>query len=118
MDQDQAMPVKLSPKTAAWLPWGLFGLTVVAGIAGAALRISNSPLLGNDPTQPIVILLIPLFAIVGALIASRRPEHPLGWIFCALSVLFCLEFFAEQYADRGILTAPGSLPAVLAVAWV
>jgi signal transduction histidine kinase len=118
MDQDRGMFGKLAPRTAAWLAWGLFCLTVVAGIAGAALRISNSPVLGNDPTLPIVILLVPLFAIVGALIASRRPEHPLGWIFCALSVLFCLEFFAEQYADRGILMAPGSLPAVLAVAWV
>ncbi len=107
-----------SARTPARLAWGLFGLTVVAGIGGAALRISNSPVLGNDPSQPIVILLIPLFAVVGALIASRRPEHPLGWIFCALSLLFCLEFFAEQYADRGILTAPGSLPAVLLVAWV
>jgi signal transduction histidine kinase len=118
MDQDRGMLRKLGPKTIAWLPWGLFGLTVVAGIGGAALRISNSPVLGNDPSQPLVILLIPLFAVVGALIASRRPEHPLGWIFCALSLLFCLEFFAEQYADRGILTAPGSLPAVLPVAWV
>ncbi len=107
-----------SARTAARLAWGLFGLTVVAGIGGAALRISNSPVLGNDPSQPVVILLIPLFAVVGALIASRRPEHPLGWIFCALSLLFCLEFLTEQYADRGILTAPGSLPAVLPVAWV
>jgi len=107
-----------SARTAARLAWGLFGLTVVAGIGGAALRISNSPVLGNDPSQLIVILLIPLFAVIGALIASRRPEHPLGWIFCALSLLFCLEFLAEQYADRGILTAPGSLPAVLPVAWV
>jgi hypothetical protein len=105
------------PRTT-WLAWGLFCLTVVAAIAGVALRIGNSRVLGNDPTQPIVVLLIPLFASVGALIASRRPEHPLGWILCALSLLFCLEFFLEQYADRGIVIAPGSLPAVLAVAWV
>jgi signal transduction histidine kinase len=118
MAQDRGMLGRPSARTAARLAWGLFGLTVVAGIGGAALRISNSPVLGNDPSQPIVILLIPLFAVVGALIASRRPEHPLGWIFCGLSLLFCLEFFSEQYADRGILTAPGSLPAVLPVAWV
>jgi signal transduction histidine kinase len=118
MDQDRGVLGKLRPRTAARLAWGLFTLTVAAGIAGAGLRISNSPVLGIDPSEPIVILLIPLFAIVGALIASRRPGHPLGWIFCAMSLLFCLEFFGEQYADRGILTAPGSLPAVVAVAWV
>jgi hypothetical protein len=50
-----------------------------------------------------------VFPVVGALIASRRPGNPIGWLFCAEGFVFTLAVFAEAYASRALDT--GSLPA-------
>jgi MFS family permease len=57
------------------------------------------------------------FAVVGALIASRR-RNAVGWLMCAVGLGLVLFPFGEHYVLRGTVTAPGSLPAVAWVAWV
>ncbi|MGH2827372.1 MAG: hypothetical protein ACRDKF_10425 [Actinomycetota bacterium] len=58
------------------------------------------------------------YATVGALIASRHPKNPIGWLFCALGFVIALEFSGTEYLDIG---GPG-LHAVLRepqwLAWV
>ncbi len=46
--------------------------------------------------------------ILGGLIASRRPENPIGWMWLAIGLGFSLASFAGNYAayDLGILPAP------------
>src|ERR687889_2152987 len=39
------------------------------------------------------------FPTVGALVASRRPENPIGWIFCGTGLLYGVQAFAIGYAD-------------------
>jgi hypothetical protein len=56
---------------------------------------------------------------VGAMIASRRPENPIGWIFCVGGCLAAgVENFGAEYATYALLAEPGSLPGGEAVAWV
>jgi hypothetical protein len=58
------------------------------------------------------------FGSVGAFILTRRPGNRVGAILLAVGVVSgILEFFVE-YANVGLIAAPGSLPAAIWVAWV
>ena len=58
------------------------------------------------------------FTLVGALIASRRPRHPVGWLLLALGLLNALWTFALGYAREALVANPGSLPAGEAFGWL
>ena len=59
-----------------------------------------------------------LFGWFGALIVSRRPGHPIGWLLCAFGIVAGLTDFATEYAIYGLLTRPGAVPAAGAAAWL
>jgi hypothetical protein len=46
---------------------------------------------------------------VGAVLASRRPAHPVGWLLLAIGVSVILLGLADAYAAYGLLARPGSL---------
>ena len=56
-------------------------------------------------------------ATVGAIVLAHRPGNLIGRLFIALGVLATFQFLAEEYLAVGVITAPGSLPAVEWVAW-
>src|SRR5919204_6714533 len=64
-----------------------------------------------------VVIALAASGVVGALIVSNHPRHPIGWMFCALSFLFGASFFARGYAVQALVVAPGSLPFGQAMAW-
>lgn len=49
------------------------------------------------------------FPVVGALVASRRPENPVGWICLAVGLLWMFSSFTDVYGFYGV-TRPGSVP--------
>ena len=51
------------------------------------------------------------FAFVGALIATRRPRNPIGWLYLAFGLNCALVFAAHSYAYRALVMHPGTLPA-------
>lgn len=57
------------------------------------------------------------FPAVGALIFWRRPEHPIGWLFCAANLGWAINNSAASYARYALVTNPGSLPAGELMAW-
>ena len=72
-------------RTATWLAWSLCALS----LALTALSLLLLALNRSDPNTHIyeywqVDTLVPVsFSIIGAIIASRLPANPLGWLFCA-----------------------------------
>jgi hypothetical protein len=56
------------------------------------------------------------FSLIGALLASRRPRNPIGWMFLAMAVLLAVQGISGQYAIRGTHGHP--LPLVPWVAWM
>ncbi|HYF11024.1 MAG TPA: sensor histidine kinase [Actinomycetota bacterium] len=55
---------------------------------------------------------------VGAIVASRRPENPIGWIFCALGVLGGVMGLGAEYARWALLVEGGRPPGGRYAAWV
>jgi hypothetical protein len=55
--------------------------------------------------------------VVGFVLASRRPGNRIGWIFLGAGLTLGLGFFCQRYGQRGLVAAPGSLPAARAAAW-
>ncbi len=55
---------------------------------------------------------------VGAIVASRRPENPVGWLLCISDVAVSTSTFASAYAIYALLVQPDSLPAGEAMAWL
>ncbi|HEX2181098.1 MAG TPA: hypothetical protein VHH10_02355 [Rubrobacteraceae bacterium] len=107
----------MSERVAWWVAWVVCGLTL-AMIAGAvALAVPNqrdAVALGVPVEYGLRDMLFLLTeasaALVGALIASRRPRNPVGWLVSAHALCFTLGEFGRQYAIFGLLTEPGSLP--------
>ena len=107
----------MSARIASRLAWACVGLTVVLIVAGAVLvaaasRQSLPPDLAHLPGW--FELLSPLYAIafsiVGALIASRRPENRVGWVCCAIGLLSALSIFTTHYAGYARFVKPRWLP--------
>jgi hypothetical protein len=52
------------------------------------------------------------------LIASQRPENPIGWLFLAAALFYGIQIPGEEYAVYALLTNPGSLPLGAELAWL
>jgi hypothetical protein len=55
-------------------------------------------------------------ATIGALVANRRPRHPVGWLLLALGLSVAVDGVANGYVAYGAVARPGSLPAARQVA--
>jgi hypothetical protein len=95
----------------------MWALTVLALAATAwldhLLRLAGRPdLVQLDAGGASVVLSSVSAATAGAVLASRRPRHPVGWLLLAFGLLAqALTAFAEGYARYGLLARPGTLPA-------
>jgi hypothetical protein len=110
----------MSHRTATWLAWSLCALS----LALTALSLLLLALNRSDPNTHIyeywqVDTLVPVsFSIIGAIIASRLPANPLGWLFCAAACVAAVDHFSAEYALYALLAQPTSLPAGEALAWL
>jgi signal transduction histidine kinase len=58
------------------------------------------------------------WAVVGALIASRQPRNPIGWIFCGLTLFVALTSPAEALEERYYRDGAGSERVAETAAWL
>lgn len=98
-----------------WLAWGLWLVTAALGALMVVLvPISHRHDLG-DPTsfysaEIAAILVFQSFATVGAVLASRLPRNPVGWLFCSAAVLCQLANGVDAYAHFAIdRSLPGAV---------
>ena len=106
----------MSGRTAGWTAWGLWALTVLAMVPALRLASLNEPA-SSLQTTALISLVILAFSTVGTLIGSRRPENPIGWLFCCGAIIWILGELALEYGVYALITAPGTLPAGVWVAW-
>ena len=110
----------MSARAAAWLAWSLWALCVGLFALTLVLLVLTPPIRNTWPEALIVLLrVIALtFPTVGALIASRRPKNPIGWILCGTGLFTGVRSFAQAYADFGLVGRPGVLPAAEYMGWL
>jgi hypothetical protein len=98
------------------LAWALYALVL--------LLFATYPWLDRlvrDAGRPDLALLAPFVVApslaaltassVGAVLASRRPRHPVGWLLLALGLSMALGGLAAGYLPYTLIVRPGALPA-------
>jgi hypothetical protein len=102
----------------AWALWMLavLGLVVIAWLDHLS-RQAGRPELTQLTVGAVAPELAALSAAtVGAVLASRRSHHPVGWLLLALGLSLNASGVAVAYANYGLLARPGALPAARSVA--
>jgi hypothetical protein len=114
----------MSRRAATWLAWSLAALCVAVFVGSIALfvlaRSAEVPSSWNADLTVVGMLgsgLFLVFPLVGALIASRRPENPIGWLLLADGFLWMTTNMLDYYGVYG-LAEPGSLPFPLGAAGI
>jgi len=108
-------------RAAGWLAWSLAGLSVAMFVATGVLdalarsaRSSGEWFTVGSVSDAVISFLFLAFPIVGALIASRRPRNPIGWILLADGLLWMVLAVTDSYFVYGV-ARPSSVPYPVAI---
>ncbi len=99
------------------LAWSLCGLSVVLAVAGALLNVVGDPTRRDLDYRPAFFVAFLGFSVVGALIASRQPRTPIGWLLLAQGVCWELSGALAGYANYTLFFRPGRPPGGELAAW-
>ena len=93
-------------RTSSRIAWSLCASTLTLIFCAVVLSVLNR----YTPTDLLFLVTEAMAALVGGLVASRRPHNPVGWFVAGHALCFSLGEFARQYAVYGLLTEPSTLP--------
>ena len=110
-------------RTARWVAGGMAAAAVALIAGGLALAYVDQHLVAADLSSwhfvdvfEQVVSVSP--AVVGFVLASRRPGNRIGWLLLVAGLGLGLRAFTHQYALRALVAAPGSWPGGRVAAWV
>jgi hypothetical protein len=110
---------RISRRAASWLAWSVCALSLALTALSFLLIALSLP--QNAPIsfywlEPAVIAVG--YSIIGAVIASRLPNHPVGWLCCAIGFMGANQDFSGEYAVYALLVQPHPLPGARAMLWL
>src|SRR5215208_2989922 len=109
----------MSSRTAAWLAWSLCALSLALTALNfllIALILSLDAPIFFYWLEPTVVAVG--YSVIGAIIASRLPKDPVGWICCAIGFIAAVEHFSGEYAVYALLARhPEALPEGESMLW-
>ena len=93
-----------SKRTASWLAWSIWALSLVLTALGLLLLA----LIRSHPNTHIFDwwlsnTTIVIDVTVGAIVASRRPENPVGWLLCLFGLVVSISHCSSQYEQIAYL---------------
>ncbi len=98
------------------LPWAIYGLMLVL------LAITATVTAWNDSFEAFVaiaILMMLGYGTVGAVVASRIPGNPLGWLMLTIGLGFALVGLTSELVTYGYVTEPSaSVPFLDLAVWL
>jgi signal transduction histidine kinase len=99
------------------LAWPLAALWLVAWLATVLLLVANRSAIETfEQADPVDVILPIGYAIIGTLLATRKPRNPIGWIFLGIAIIGALNGISTQYVFRS--SHFGSLPFAAWIAWI
>lgn len=107
----------------SWLVWGLAGAAILVSVAGFVLAIVYAVTSGDAGAFLYHVALNPFvtvaYAILGTLVATRRPRNVFGWMFLAVAVFYAITIGAGAYENYAAIV-PGErpLPGVAFTEWL
>ena len=101
----------MSRRAARVLAWSLFALYLGLAVSAVVLQVAG----GIDSDETFFAVIVIGYAVCGALIASREPRNPIGWLMSALALVFVTNALATGYVEP--LADPASRFAGSLVAW-
>jgi hypothetical protein len=109
----------MSTRIASWLAWAVcalaLALTALTVLLIGLLLRSDTPIYYYWLETSMVAV---GYSTVGAIVASRLPESPIGWLFCAIGLIFGVSHFSAEYAAYALVAPSRSLPAGEVCAWL
>src|SRR5215211_417355 len=88
----------MSARTAAWFAWAVCALTLGVTVLSFLLIALSASM--NTPAYFFWLDLTVIavgYSVIGAIIASRLPDHPIGWICCAIGLIAAVEQHRPRY---------------------
>jgi hypothetical protein len=111
----------MSTRASAWLAWSLAGLSVAMFLASIVLYVlarssQEGPSTSGALGELSIFGTFLAFPIVGALIASRHPKNPVGWICLAIGLFWMLIFLGNSIPGSG--PYPVTTDALTQATWI
>jgi hypothetical protein len=106
----------MSRRAGPWLAWSAWALIAPTTLLTLYFDLLNEPssLRWDTVLLPVVIL---AYSTVGALVASRRPENAIGWLFLSGAFVWIAGELTLAYGVYALITDPGVLPGGAWAAW-
>ena len=113
----------MTVRTARWVAGWAAIVSVALIVGGVALAYLDRHLVPASQTGWTVSnvcdqVVNAAAAVIGYVLASRRPENRIGWLFLAGGLTLGLSSFSGQYGLHALVADPGSWPAGRASAWL
>jgi hypothetical protein len=90
---------------------------VTAGVVAVMVTLSWGTE-DHEGVEALFGLAFLAYATVGALIVTKQPANPVGWLFAALGLLGSVTEALSAYAARAAEAAPDPSPAASVAAWI
>ena len=108
-----------SQRLASWLAWAVCALSLTLTALDFLFVTMNVSL--KTPAYvfwPELTSLAMGYSVIGAIIASRLPNHPIGWLCCAIELIAAVDHFAGEYSLYALVAQPHLLPGGRAMLWL
>jgi hypothetical protein len=109
----------MSHRAASWLAWSVcalsLALTAISYIV-IALNLSLDAPIYFYWLEPTTIAIG--YSVIGAIIASRLAEHPIGWMCCAIGLTGAVEHFSSEYAIYALVVHQEALAGGNVTLWL
>src|SRR5215218_9004632 len=109
----------MSRRTAARLAWAVCAISLALTAVCFLFIVLNLRL--NTPAYFFWLNLSVLavgYSVIGAIIASRLPDHPIGWICCAIGLIAAVDHFGGEYAVYALLARSENLVGGRVMLWL